>query len=111
MYSDCEKTDVTLEPKKRVRRQVKEMNGRPLSRTTAAQKILNSRGRFFTVKVSKDGQERKYNCKIPVRTETAVNKDKIFGYVTVLVPNLGYRKIDVRHITSITADGKNYKVK
>lgn len=81
-----------------------------ITRTTAAKKILNSKGRFFTIEWTIKNKGRKINGKMPNKIKTRIIQDKIFGYITIMNNGCKYKRIDTRTIKQLNIDNNKYKV-
>jgi len=79
---------------------------RYINRTTAINKIQESKGRFFTVTwLTKGGSERTVNCNVKNDCITKL------GYIRAYVPKVGYKSIDPRTITELSIAGNTYKIR
>lgn len=89
------------------------MKNTRISRSTAVYKILNSKGRMFSVKWKTNaGRDKKLNGKLSKVSSDRLNQDKIFGYVTVWNnQKKQHRRVNTRTITELRIDKKKYRVR
>jgi len=88
-----------------------------LTRAEAVLRILNTKGRFFTVTfVKKDNTKRKMTARLRVTKYLTGGGRKynpsLKGLITVFdVAKQNYRNINVNTVLELATDGQKYKVK
>lgn len=80
---------------------------RRIARTTAVNKIRESKGKFFTATwETKAGNERTMNCNVKSDCITKL------GYIRAYSPkDKGYRSIDPRTLREIKMEGVTYRIR
>lgn len=82
-----------------------------VNRTEAVQEILASHGRMFTVVwKTKGGKIRRLNGKLAKRTYQRKVQDKIYGYVTLMIPGGQFRRVDTRTISKLSINQRVLRV-